>query len=323
MPFDPSRLLSQLNNTQLQQKDNPLYQVLFQLINLTAKLSQVVNNSSSGGGGSSSVITNNIIQQLWAQDGNDGQDGIGIQGRDGINGTNGTNGTNGLNGVMGPPGMDGSDGSDGISIVGPIGPIGLQGLTIPGMDGIDGQDGTLSIAGDTAFQNSTNTFKAPNSFENFPIDLISGQLKFPATQNPSSNVNTLDDYEEGDWTPVLSFGGSVVGITYSLQLGSYVKIGRFVMLNGIVVLTNKGAAVGNALFTGLPFTIGNSNKFISSIKINFNAFTAGVIEVGLQGVINTASFITTKNAAGVNTTMANTDYTNTSILVMYFCYMVD
>jgi len=33
-----------------------------------------------------------------------------------------------------------------------------------------------------------------------------GQIKFPATQNASADANTLDDYEEGTWTAVLSDG---------------------------------------------------------------------------------------------------------------------
>src|SRR4051794_8182039 len=28
-----------------------------------------------------------------------------------------------------------------------------------------------------------------------------GQIKFPGTQNPSADANTLDDYEEQAWTP--------------------------------------------------------------------------------------------------------------------------
>ena len=30
-------------------------------------------------------------------------------------------------------------------------------------------------------------------------------ITFPATQSASTNANTLDDYEEGTWTPVLTF----------------------------------------------------------------------------------------------------------------------
>ena len=40
-------------------------------------------------------------------------------------------------------------------------------------------------------------------------------ITFPATQSASSNANTLDDYEEGTWTPTVTFGGASVGITYN------------------------------------------------------------------------------------------------------------
>src|SRR5678815_603330 len=42
----------------------------------------------------------------------------------------------------------------------------------------------------------------------------SGQYAFPSTQTPSSDPNTLDDYEEGTWTP--SVGGTA---TYTTQSG--------------------------------------------------------------------------------------------------------
>src|SRR5262245_1079228 len=31
-----------------------------------------------------------------------------------------------------------------------------------------------------------------------------GQLPFPALQNSSADANTLDDYEEGTWTPTIT-----------------------------------------------------------------------------------------------------------------------
>ena len=33
-----------------------------------------------------------------------------------------------------------------------------------------------------------------------------GQFKFPASQNASTNANTLDDYEEGTFTAGIAFG---------------------------------------------------------------------------------------------------------------------
>src|SRR3569623_1696890 len=59
------------------------------------------------------------------------------------------------------------------------------------------------------------------------VSLPAGQLAFPATQNPSANANTLDDYEEGSWTPTVSFTGASTGVTYGgTTLGRYTKIGN-------------------------------------------------------------------------------------------------
>src|SRR5210317_1892821 len=41
-------------------------------------------------------------------------------------------------------------------------------------------------------------------------------------------------YETGTWTPTVSFGGGITGITYSLQKGTYTRIGDTVHLAGIV-----------------------------------------------------------------------------------------
>ena len=70
----------------------------------------------------------------------------------------------------------------------------------------------------------------------------------------SSASNLLNDYEVGDWTPGISFGGSTTGITYSSQSGKYTKIGRAVHIIWRFYLSSKGSASGHAAITGLPFT---------------------------------------------------------------------
>ena len=72
-------------------------------------------------------------------------------------------------------------------------------------------------------------------------------IAFPATQSASSDANTLDDYEEGTWTPVV--GGTA---TYSIQSGSYTKIGRLVTLNFDCAVTTLGTG-SNRYITGIPF----------------------------------------------------------------------
>ncbi len=82
-------------------------------------------------------------------------------------------------------------------------------------------------------------------------------IVFPATQNPSTDVNTLDDYEEGTWTPTYTASsGSFTSITYDTQLGDYVKIGRtvFVSVRLQTDAVTLGTATGILRISGLPFT---------------------------------------------------------------------
>jgi hypothetical protein len=81
-------------------------------------------------------------------------------------------------------------------------------------------------------------------------------IAFPATQNPSSDPNTLDDYEEGSWTPVLTATGTAPnGVTYSNRYGQYTKIGNIVYIRGTILLSSKGAGgSGSVLISGLPFS---------------------------------------------------------------------
>jgi hypothetical protein len=50
-------------------------------------------------------------------------------------------------------------------------------------------------------------------------------IAFPSTQVSSSNANTLDDYEEGTWTPTDVSGAF---LTYTGSSGFYIKTGRLV-----------------------------------------------------------------------------------------------
>jgi hypothetical protein len=78
-----------------------------------------------------------------------------------------------------------------------------------------------------------------------------GQIKFPATQNASSNANTLDDYEEGTWTVSDQSGAS---LSFTGVDCTYVKIGQFVF--GRAFFTYPATANTNvAKLGGLPFTV--------------------------------------------------------------------
>lgn len=147
---------------------------------------------------------------------------------------------------------------------------------------------------------------------------IDGDILRPVLYQPRNFVHV-----EGDWTPTVTFGGGSTGITYTSNVGKYVRIGRLVALSGLLQLSNKGSSTGSAVISGLPFTIGDTTfGFFSSSKVSYNAFTAGVQEVGLQSVLNTTTMIPVKSVTGTNTQMTDADFTNTSTLVMYLNYLL-
>jgi hypothetical protein len=85
------------------------------------------------------------------------------------------------------------------------------------------------------------------------INLTGGQITFPATAVPSADANTLDDYEEGTWTP--AFSGAAGTVTYGQQKGVYTKIGDTVFVSGFLQSNSTSGATGSQVFiTGLPFT---------------------------------------------------------------------
>ena len=87
-------------------------------------------------------------------------------------------------------------------------------------------------------------------------------ISFPATQSTSSDANTLDDYEEGTFSPTITFASGSVGITYSQQQGKYVKIGDNVFINIYMILSSKGSSTGQLSMESFPFAcIGSFNAF--------------------------------------------------------------
>lgn len=107
-----------------------------------------------------------------------------------------------------------------------------------------------------------------------------GQVVFPATQSASSGANTLDDYEEGSWTPTLtSLGGGAA--TYTAQIGYYVKIGQLVVANFNIEIATAGTLTASAaLLSGLPFTVNNLHASYAPIgSVLFVSLAANLISI--------------------------------------------
>lgn len=90
-------------------------------------------------------------------------------------------------------------------------------------------------------------------------------------------ANYLDDYEEGDFSPTVA-GSSVVGTpTYTVQDGSYVKIGNLVTVQFEVAISGwSSAPSGNLEIGNLPFAAPSGNQFqavggVMTNNLNFSS----------------------------------------------------
>ena len=131
------------------------------------------------------------------------------------------------------------------------------------------------------------------------IQANGGGIQFPATQVPSADANTLDDYEEGTWTPSLVNGG-----TLTVLAARYVKIGQQVTVScyvNPVSPTNNG---NEFRIGGLPFVslnqanlyFGGSLGYVGDSNLNGWMPITGVNLSNIYFHVNTSSTSVMTNA---------------------------
>jgi len=96
-------------------------------------------------------------------------------------------------------------------------------------------------------------------------------IQFPATAVPSADANTLDDYEEGSWTPSITGSVSNPTVGYVGRSGFYIKIGKFVWCYFDVLLSSTSGGSGTIVLSGLPFS-SNGGSAIISYAQSFTSF---------------------------------------------------
>ena len=171
------------------------------------------------------------------------------------------------------------------------------------------------LGGNTNYYDATtHTFRSANGS---PSSFISNQygvglastvpssgvgIAFPNTQTASSDANTLDDYEEGTWTP--SVGGTA---TYGTRIAHYTKIGDTVRAFFDITIGTIGTGSLTTM-SGFPFTCTNNDSGCISYFAGLGA-TVYFIQIQMSGtncifVGLTAAGATINNGMNVFTTGA-------------------
>ncbi len=155
------------------------------------------------------------------------------------------------------------------------------------------------------------------------LSVLGGKILFPAVQVPSANVNTLDDYEEGTWTPVIGGSGGTSGQTYSAQAGTYIKIGSMVWASCDVTLSAKGSITGSLEIHGLPFTAANAAQAQYGGAVAYwNSTSSSFVSMSSFVTLNTtiAPILGTTAAATGMSGLTTSDISNTTHFIISYVY---
>lgn len=170
------------------------------------------------------------------------------------------------------------------------------------MSDVSVQNTSSSLSGKTLLiAESPATISAVLTFSEKPI--INAGLQFPATQVASTDVNTLDDYEEGTWTPTIGGTTSESGQVYSTQLGHYVKVGKFVAVTFQVGLSTLGTITGFVQIKGLPFVVDTVDWYTD---IFWHQLSSSYVKLGVK----------TNNASSALTLLGVTAASTSSISIV-------
>lgn len=195
----------------------------------------------------------------------------------------------------------------------------VSGVNLTNLDASDLASGTVPdarLSANVPLKNAANAFTAANSFANNALDLLVGQIQFPASQNASAGANVLDDYEEGTFTPTITGSGGASGQVYTAQDGYYIKIGRLVHVSFRVALSTLGTITTSAQLGGLPFTTANVTNLRGIATLNWANMTTALYVVEGQITPNVTTINILGNAAAAVSigSLVQADFSNTSII---------
>lgn len=141
-----------------------------------------------------------------------------------------------------------------------------------------------------------------------------------SSQSPFATSELLNDYEEGTWTPGFAFSGGTTGITYSVQLGYYTKVGNIVHASCIVDLSSKGSSSGDVTITGLPFAVANDTAAYAAASLRFHDIAYVGQMVSLCYPNTTSMSIEQVVETGGRSNLNNLNFVDYSGLVLQLTY---
>ena len=180
----------------------------------------------------------------------------------------------------------------------------------------------------------TNDSEAARFNSSGNLAFPSGQgIDFSATADGSGTTTSelLDDYEEGEWTPIFAdSSGAQASQTYSVQRGRYVKVGRHLTCTFDVQLSAKGTFGGSYItLGGLPYSTTQGVNCGGTLTIGYySGFSLPAQANVINGYVNSGNvyLMTPRDANGsdyITTADSSTQINNDSRIIGTINIMLD
>ncbi len=148
----------------------------------------------------------------------------------------------------------------------------------------------------------------------------------PIVTSISFGGTAMSTFVESTWTPNLQINGVNTGITYSNRAGWYTRINNLVFVMIRILLSSKGASVGDVTISNMPVSYGAAGGNQSFSIAQCGGITAaGFTTLSVTGVASSTVGLfklSSISAGGSSSDLQNSNISNTFAITSFGMYYV-
>jgi hypothetical protein len=176
--------------------------------------------------------------------------------------------------------------------------------------------GSQTVNGSATLGDASADAVTVNGTASFPLAVTTHTFGAKFGNVDRADSSTFDWYEEGTFTPTITFGGASVGVTYNSNRGGrFTRIGARVFFEVRMRLSSKGSSTGSVSIGGLPYPASSLSVIENPVVVGDYSGMATITGT-IFGVTTTAStsIALFQPGAAASSALTDANFTNTTDL---------